>query len=98
MMVSMSNLRDLVAQSPENVGLSFGTLLRSLGVINTMATGIKRLNGTRWLAKHQRRLFSSGKVQILLTPSQFVLCKNVDPRLSNICSFLRETKILKFLS
>lgn len=63
-MLSMSNLRDLGAQSPENIGISFGTLLRSLGVINTMATGIKRLNGTRWLAKHQRRLFSSGKVQL----------------------------------
>lgn len=91
-MLSMSNLRDLVAQSPQKIGISFGTLLRSLGVINT---GIKRLNGPRWLAKHQRRLFSSGKVQILLTSSQFV--QECGPKAVRHWLFLERNKNPKIL-
>lgn len=69
-----------------------------------MLIGVKRLTKTRWEWRKTRKAFTSDKaedlekVQTLLTPSQFVLCKNMAPILSDICSVSSETKILEFLS
>lgn len=62
LMLAMNNQRDLLAQSPENTGISSRTLLKSLRVINAMLIGVKRLTRIRWEWRKTREGFSSDKV------------------------------------